>query len=114
MIKLLNRAGFTLLEMLLSIAIMVALVGLSIPVYFNFQTRNTIDITTQNVATALRRAQSYARSNNQDSRWSVEIQPTVATLFKDTDFSTRNTIFDETVAIPSSIAASGLGDAQLA
>ena len=102
--------GFTLIEALLSIAIIVILVGVSMPIYYSFQTRNDLDITTQNVASMLRRAQSYARSNNQDSAWSVKMQSTGSTLFKGTDFAGRNTVYDETVNISSNITVGGLSE----
>jgi prepilin-type N-terminal cleavage/methylation domain-containing protein len=108
-----NRsAGFTLIEMLLSVVILGVLAGLSAPVYASFVQRNDLDLTTQSLAATFRRAQMYARTQNGDSAWSVEVQSGVATLFKGTSFGGRNTNYDETLTIPSSITPGGLTEVQ--
>lgn len=106
-----NRTyGFSLIEMLLSVAIISMLVGISLPVYVPFQTRNELEITTQTIADMLRRAQTYARGVNGDSQWGVAVQSGDATLFKGTSFATRDTAYDETSAISPATAVSGLGE----
>jgi prepilin-type N-terminal cleavage/methylation domain-containing protein len=100
--------GFTLIEVLLSVTIITMLGTISLPVYASFQDRNNLQLTTESIANMLRRAQTYTRSVSGDSQWGVEIQSTSATLFKGAVFATRNTAFDETTAIPTTIAVSGL------
>lgn len=104
--------GFTLLEMLLSVAIITILVGLSVPVYETFVRRNDLDLTAQNVAAILRRAQTYARAVNTDNVWGVEVQSGIITLFQGTVFASRNTIYDETLALPNTVTPSGLSEVQ--
>jgi len=104
------QKGFTLIEILLSVAIITLLVGLSLPVYESFVRRNDLDLTTQNIVSTLRRAQVYARSGDQDSDWGVRVDPSSLTLFKGATYSTRNTAFDEVVPIPASMSASGITD----
>ncbi|HRJ06497.1 MAG TPA: type II secretion system protein [Candidatus Saccharibacteria bacterium] len=106
--------GFTLLEVMLSMTILALLAGLSLPVYESFMRRNDLDLTTQQLASSLRRAQTFARAGNHDSAWSVEVQPTVVTLFRGTNFSARDQTYDETVAIPPTIGVSGLSEVQFA
>jgi len=103
-----NEQGFTLTELLLSLAIMGLLTGMSLPVYASFQNRNDLDITTQSVADALRRAQIYTRGVSGDSQWGVEIQSNAVTLFKGSTFAARDTAYDEVTVIPGSIAVAGL------
>jgi len=86
--------GFTLLEVMLSMTILALLAGLSLPVYESFMRRNDLDLTTQQLASSLRRAQTFARAGNHDSAWSVEVQPTVVTLFRGTNFSARDQTYD--------------------
>jgi prepilin-type N-terminal cleavage/methylation domain-containing protein len=105
-----NERGFTLIEMLLSIAIIVMLVGLSLPVYQSFQSRNDLDIATQSIADMLRRAQSYARGVNGDTTWGVHLQSGSATLFKGASYASRATGFDETTVIASTYTVSGVSD----
>jgi prepilin-type N-terminal cleavage/methylation domain-containing protein len=109
-----RQRGFTLLEMLLSVSIISILVGISGPVYNSFVVRNDLDITGQQIVQSLRRAQTYARSMNGDSAWSVEIQTSAATLFKGTNFGGRDVTLDEAIAIPASITRSGLTEVQFA
>ena len=107
-----KQAGFTLIEMLLSVAIIGMLVGMSMPVYESFVRRNDLDLTTQTTAALIRRAAMYARTLNGDSSWSVEFQTSTITLFKGTDFAGRTTSFDETISVPGSITVGGLGEVQ--
>lgn len=104
------QRGFTLIEILLSVAIITLLLGLSLPVYESFVRRNDLDLTTQNIVSVIRRAQLYARSADEDSEWGVRASPTSLTLFKGSTYATRNTAFDEVVTIPASMSASGTTD----
>lgn len=106
--------GFTLIELLLSVSIIGALVGLSLPVYESFVRRNDLDLASQTIVGMLRRAETYARSVNGDNAWSVEIQATTITLFQGTNFGTRNTNYDETYTLPGSVTPSGLTEVQFA
>ena len=55
-----RQAGFTLMEVLLSMAIISILVGLSMPFYESFVRRNDLGLATQTVSAMLRRAETYA------------------------------------------------------
>lgn len=101
--------GFTLIEMLLSVSILATLAALSLPVYQSFYNRNELDITAQNLASAFRRAQTYARAGHNDSQWGVEIQPAAITVFKGSTFGSRDTSYDE-VTVMSGTSVGGLGE----
>jgi prepilin-type N-terminal cleavage/methylation domain-containing protein len=103
-----KQEGFTLVEMLLSVAILSLLVGLSLPVYETFVRRNDLDITTQNVVSAFRRAATNARAVSGDSVWGVAVQSSAVTLFKGSSYASRDTGYDEVVSIPGSIGTSGV------
>lgn len=109
-----TSGGFTLIEMLLSVTIIGMLSGMSVPVYESFVRRNDLDLAAQTIASTLRRAETYARNQNSDNAWSVEVQPTTVTLFQGTNFAGRNTNFDETYSLPASVTPSGLGEVQFA
>lgn len=102
--------GFTLLEILLSIALIAILAGFSIPVYQSFQVKNDLDVATNIVAQSLRRAQSLSRSQDGDISWGVKIQTGSITLFKGTNYATRDSAFDELFNMPQTITPSGLGE----
>jgi len=106
------QAGFTLIEVLLSVVIITMLTALSLPVYASFVQRNDLDLAAQNLATTIRRAETYARAVNYGTAWSVEIQTSNIVLFQGTVFATRDTALDETTSIPGSVTPSGLGEIQ--
>ena len=107
-----SSSGFTLLELMLSMALITMLAVGSIPVYETFVRRNDLDLTTQNVVAGLRRAQTYARASKGDSAWGVNVQSGTATLFKGTNFATRDATQDETIDIPDTVTPGGLGEIQ--
>src|SRR3954470_6664551 len=105
-----NERGFTLIELLLSVAILTLLIGLSLPVYETFVRRNDLDVTTQAVASAIRRAETYARGVNQDSTWGVEFVAPNVTLFKGATYASRDVAYDETIPLPGSVTSSGISE----
>lgn len=107
-----NQAGFTLLELLTSVAILTIVAGLSLPVYQSFVGRNDLDLSVQTVTSMIRRAETYARSGKTDTSWSVAIQSGVVTIFQGTSYVTRNTAYDETYDLPDSVTPSGLSEIQ--
>lgn len=105
-----EQHGFTLVEMLLSVSIIVLLVGVSLPVYFNAQTRNDTVTTAETIADALRRAQTYARGVGSDNTWGVNFQSKSATVFQGASYAARVTAYDETLTIPSDMTIGYNGD----
>ena len=109
-----NQSGFTLIEVLLSVAIIAMLVGVSLPIYETYARRNDLDLTAQGTAAMLRRATTYARAVNKDSIWSVKVEPTRLTLFQGATFASRDTTNDEVIQIPESVIPSGVSEIQFA
>jgi len=104
------ESGFTLVELLLSMAMIGIVAGASLPVYFSFYNRNDVSLTTETIASMFRRAQNYARSVQGDSQWGVHIQAGSATLFKGATYAARDTAYDETAVINTSITPTGTTD----
>jgi len=103
-------AGFTLIEVLLSIAAIAVISGLSIPIYQSFQVKNDVDIAVTTLAQSLRRAQALSRASDGDTTWGLNITSGSIILFKGTSFSVRDSSFDEVFSVPTSISPSGLGE----
>lgn len=103
-----DKKGFTLIEVFLSLALIAVIAGIGAPLYQSFQARNDLDIAAQAMAHSLRRAQSLSQAVDDDSQWGVYIQPGSTTLFKGSDFATRDSTFDEVFSIPTTIMISGV------
>ena len=105
-----NQHGFTLIEVLLSVAILTLLAGLSLPVYESFLRRNDLDITTQSIAMAIRRAQVHSRGADGNDTWGIEFLSSGVTLFKGSSYASRTAAYDETVPLPASVSLAGFSE----
>jgi type II secretory pathway pseudopilin PulG len=103
-------AGFTLIEILLCIATIAIIAGLSIPIYLPFQTQNDLDITATGIIRGTRRAQTLAQAVDGDTSWGIKIQSGSMTVFKGTNYAARATAFDEVLTIQPNITPSGLSE----
>lgn len=102
--------GFTLIEIMLVIALMVVIGGISAPVYQSFQVKNNLDVASYTVAQTLRRAQVLSQVGASDSPWGVHIESGSATLFKGASYTSRDTLLDEVSEISTNIIPSGISD----
>lgn len=103
-----HRPGLTLLELMLSIALISILTVISIPVYQGFQVKNDLDLTTTQVAQTLRRAQVLSQAVDGGTNWGMAIADGNIVLFKGTSYATRDTAYDEVTDLPGSLTASGV------
>ncbi len=102
--------GFTIFEVLLTVAAMAIVAGMGVPIYQSFQVRNDLDIAGTTVAQSFRRAQILAQSQEGDISWGVNVEAGSITLFKGASFASRDTNFDEVFGLPNSITPSGLDE----
>lgn len=102
--------AFTLIEVLLSVAAIAAIAGISVPIYQSFQVRNDLDIAATTLAESCRRAAVLAQASDGDASWGVRVQTGSITLFKGTIYAGRDTSLDELFAVPTSIVSSGLSE----
>ena len=103
----LKKRGFTLPELLLSVAIIGALAGLSLPVYRSLMMKNDLDIAANTVAISLRRAQVLSQAVDGDITWGVKTQSGSIVVFKGASYASRDSMYDESFDIPTSISPSG-------
>lgn len=101
--------GFSLLEVILVIATIMVLAAITVPVYSGLQVRNDLDVATNTTLQTLRRAQTLSQAVDGDSIWGVKLQQTDITLFKGTDYSSRDTNFDEVYTL-SGVSPSGISE----
>lgn len=103
-----QKNGFTLLELLLSVALMSLLAGIAAPMYLSLQAENEVAIAATTVADVLRRGQIRAQAVDGDSAWGVEMVSSTITLFKGNNFAARDQNFDENYKLTATIKLSGL------
>ncbi len=99
--------GFTLLEVILSFALMSIIFAIGIPFYESSWTHSELAIAEHTAMHALRRASSLAQAFDGDSPWGVFIQPGSITIFQGTAYAARNTAADEVFTFAGSITPSG-------
>ena len=108
------KAGFTLLEMLISLAIIASLSALSFPFISSFQKRNDLEVATNTAVQTIRRAQSLSMASEGDSTWGLSVISGDIVLYKGANYAARDTTYDEKYSISTGIAATGVTDVSFA
>lgn len=105
-----SKLGFTLVEVILVVAITTFVVGIGAPVYGSFVRDNDLNVATNVIIQNLYRAQSKSRSGENDSQWGIAVDNNShsITLFAGPTYGSRNTSLDTTFTTNSSITFSGL------
>lgn len=106
----LTQRGFTLLEILLVVALISAMVGITSPVLVRLQRSNDLQVAQQALVQAHRRSQQLARASKNDQTWGVEAQTGSITTFMGTSYALRDPSYDEVFSISPSITISGVGE----
>lgn len=106
------RAAFTLIELLLVLAIMAVIGAMSAPIYSRFLTQNAVSNTVDQLVQDVRKAQFYAMTSRKSttSGWGVRFGSQTITLYQGTSFAARNQALDETFTVNPNITVSGLTD----
>jgi prepilin-type N-terminal cleavage/methylation domain-containing protein len=103
-----NNRGFTLLEIILSIALIGILASAFFATFRNFQFGNDMDVVVSNIVQSARRAQLMSQGVFGEDDWGVKIFEDRLVIFKGTSFLDRDVSRDETLDFPSPFSASGL------
>lgn len=102
--------GFSLIEFLVVIGIFTVFATISVSTYVNFKMHNNLAIATNELAQALRYAQSNSQLVNSDSRWGVKVLADEIIIFKGDDYNSRDVSADQNIDIPIGINTSGLSE----
>ncbi len=103
-----SKFGFTLLEVLLAVAILALITGIGLPIFRSWQVSNDLDVAATITVQSLRRAQFLSQAVDSDQSWGVRIEPGQVIIFQGNSFATRNASKDESFNISGHITASGL------
>lgn len=106
-----NR-GFSIIETLLVVVLVLALWTLSTAFYSRFLLQNAASNTADQVAATLRKAQVYSMMGKQGGKWGVHYtnSPNSFTLFQGETYLTRNPAFDQVLVLNPNVQVSGLTD----
>jgi len=91
----LNKRGFTLIEILLVLALMTVVAAIMIPISVDYQQRNNLDVAQNIFVQNIRRAQQLSMSGELDSHWGVKVIPGDIVIYKGNDYASRDTSYDE-------------------
>lgn len=102
--------GFTLVEIVLVISIIVVITALAIPSSLRFFQIQTIDEITDNIIDTLRRSQSQAAFQRNDSSFGVKFNPGSYVLFQGNSYAARDINEDEVFSLPNDVIVSGINE----
>lgn len=105
-----NRAGFTLLEVLLVVSMIAVLGGISATSWQSIQRDNELNLAAQQVAAGARRAETLAQASDGDSTWGVTATATQVVVFKGASFAARDQTVDEVFDLNSTVSVSGTSE----
>lgn len=99
--------AITLIETILSIALLAVIAGFSLPILQAFQFQNEMQLALNTVQSGIRLAQNSSRAVNKDSSWGIKISSGSVIVFKGTTYDTRDTTEDRSYQLPTRVTVSG-------
>jgi prepilin-type N-terminal cleavage/methylation domain-containing protein len=105
-----NKKGFSLIELLVVLAIFSILLVISNSVYVSFRSSSNLKIATTSVVQAIRHAQINSQSVKEDSKWGVEILSNKIVVFKGENYATREVSADQNLDLPKGIIPTGVSE----
>jgi prepilin-type N-terminal cleavage/methylation domain-containing protein len=104
------NSGFTFIELILVIALILVLGTMSTGFAARFLTQNAVDNTTDQFVSSLRKAQLNAMMGKQNSNWGVNYASNTITLYRGNSFATRTAAFDERYTVNTAVSVSGFSE----
>ncbi|MFA6039381.1 MAG: prepilin-type N-terminal cleavage/methylation domain-containing protein [Candidatus Peribacteraceae bacterium] len=100
------RRGFTTIELLVVLAIIAVLAGLTFPFARSLFFKNDLSLSADQVNTALNRARTLALEGMRGDSWGYSVEHGV--IFKGASYAMREPAFDESLGIVGGVAVSGI------
>jgi len=102
-----KHKGFTLIEILIVIAIIIILVGISFPFLRGFQKESDLVNSSEKIVSSLRLAQNKTLASKQSGQWGVffatSTEPNEVVLFRGEDYQSRDIDFDVVYQLADSV-----------
>ena len=105
-----SNAGFSLLELILSISLIAVLAGISLPIYRGFQLNNQLDVAADMIAETSRRAQLLSQVGDRDSAHGIHIGSGELVMFTGDSYAARQGEYDETFSLSEQLEFVGLSE----
>jgi len=105
-----KSAGFTIFELLVVIGASILIAGLTVPVGVRFYQTQILDDTTSVIMTTLRRAQSQAEFQKNDSSFGVKFLTGSYVLFQGDSYAGRTISEDEIFSLSGNVNTSGVDE----
>lgn len=105
-----SNAGFSLLEVILSISLIAVLAGISLPIYRGFQLNNQLDVAADMIAETSRRAQLLSQVGDRNSAHGIYIGSGELVMFTGASYAGRQGEYDETFALADQLELTGLSE----
>jgi len=102
--------GYTLIELMLVIAIIAVITTVGLPIYAALQNSNGLDVTVNTLVQDLYQAQIFSRYEIDNSAWGVAIVGQTITFYAGSSYVSRNTAYDNVFTMPVTIRTSGLSE----
>lgn len=100
--------GFSFVELILVVALILILAGTTSAFYSNFLTRNALANTTDQIIGQLRKAQMYAMMGKRNGNWGVNYSSQTITLYEGSSYPGNATF--ETISVNNNISVNGFSD----
>ncbi|MBI4992268.1 MAG: prepilin-type N-terminal cleavage/methylation domain-containing protein [Candidatus Harrisonbacteria bacterium] len=94
-----KQNGFTVVEVLIAIAVVSVLASLSVAYFNSFLARNELQNESLKVVDSLRRARGQSMARQEDSQWGVHFESNKYVLFKGSSYSAADS-YNEEITLP--------------
>ena len=108
--KLPTKGGFTLLEILIVLGLMVVIIGIGSFAGVNFYKTFALNSERDIVVSSLVKARNKAMNNFNESQQGLHIDATGYTIFQGSSYALRNQTYDELMSKNNFVTSSGLQD----
>ena len=101
------KKGFTLIELMIVVALIIMFSALTLPMSFSFFQEATLKDQVRNLENSLRKAQAMAITGREDSSAGVKITQSECIIFEGESYEKRREEADITIPFPVALSVSG-------